>query len=155
MFRIASGMTSRGFTAAGTGLDLAYLQHWAAVLGIGALLQRALDEAGLCQACKSEGKPCIVLTHRVWIWRANLRATPQDHTAQSCKTVKTPALGAAGWTLRGRAAASGWSLVSGTDHRTKRAPLEIFYAHGYMTLAEATGLYSASAGNSIPDRHSS
>lgn len=29
------------------GLDLAYLQHWAVVLGIGALLQRALDEAGL------------------------------------------------------------------------------------------------------------
>jgi hypothetical protein len=29
------------------GLDLAYLQHWAVVLGIGTLLQRALDEAGL------------------------------------------------------------------------------------------------------------
>jgi hypothetical protein len=29
------------------GLDLAYLQHWAVVLGIGALLQRDLDEAGL------------------------------------------------------------------------------------------------------------
>jgi hypothetical protein len=28
-------------------LDLAYLRHWAGVLGIGALLQRALDEAGL------------------------------------------------------------------------------------------------------------
>jgi hypothetical protein len=29
------------------GLDLAYLRHWAVGLGIGALLQRALDEAGL------------------------------------------------------------------------------------------------------------
>lgn len=29
------------------GLDLAYLRHWGAVLGVGALLQRALDEAGL------------------------------------------------------------------------------------------------------------
>jgi hypothetical protein len=29
------------------GLDLVYLQHWAVALGIGALLQRALDEAGL------------------------------------------------------------------------------------------------------------
>jgi hypothetical protein len=29
------------------GLDLAYLRHWGAVLGMGALLQRALDEAGL------------------------------------------------------------------------------------------------------------
>src|SRR5262249_50965915 len=28
-------------------LDLAYLLHWAVILGIGALLQRALDEAGL------------------------------------------------------------------------------------------------------------
>jgi hypothetical protein len=28
-------------------LDLAYLRHWGAVLGVGALLQRALDEAGL------------------------------------------------------------------------------------------------------------
>src|SRR5262245_41533063 len=29
------------------GLDLAYLRHWGAVLGVGVLLQRALDEAGL------------------------------------------------------------------------------------------------------------
>jgi hypothetical protein len=29
------------------GLDLAYLRHWATVLGVGTLLQRALDEAGL------------------------------------------------------------------------------------------------------------
>jgi hypothetical protein len=29
------------------GLDLAYLRYWGAVLGVGALLQRALDEAGL------------------------------------------------------------------------------------------------------------
>src|SRR4030095_10041280 len=29
------------------GLDVAYLRHWAVVLGIGSLLQRALDEAGL------------------------------------------------------------------------------------------------------------
>jgi len=29
------------------GLDLAYLQHWAVVLEVEALLQRALDEAGL------------------------------------------------------------------------------------------------------------
>jgi hypothetical protein len=29
------------------GLDLAYLQHWAVVLDVEALLQRALDEAGL------------------------------------------------------------------------------------------------------------
>ncbi len=29
------------------GLDLAYLRHWAAVLGVGELLHRALDEAGL------------------------------------------------------------------------------------------------------------
>jgi hypothetical protein len=29
------------------GLDLAYLRHWGAVLGVEALLQRALDEAGL------------------------------------------------------------------------------------------------------------
>jgi hypothetical protein len=28
-------------------LDLAYLRHWGAVLGVGALLQRAVDEAGL------------------------------------------------------------------------------------------------------------
>jgi len=32
------------------GLDLAYLRHWGAVLGLGALLQRALDEAGLASA---------------------------------------------------------------------------------------------------------
>ena len=29
------------------GLDLAYLRHWAAALGVEALLHRALDEAGL------------------------------------------------------------------------------------------------------------
>ena len=29
------------------GLDLAYLRHWAAVLEVEALLQRALEEAGL------------------------------------------------------------------------------------------------------------
>jgi hypothetical protein len=29
------------------GLDLAYLWHWGAVLKVEALLQRALDEAGL------------------------------------------------------------------------------------------------------------
>lgn len=29
------------------GLDLAYLRHWATVLGVGTLLHRALDEAGL------------------------------------------------------------------------------------------------------------
>ena len=29
------------------GLDPAYLRHWGVVLGVGALLQRALDEAGL------------------------------------------------------------------------------------------------------------
>jgi hypothetical protein len=28
-------------------LDLAYLRHWGAILSIGTLLQRALDEAGL------------------------------------------------------------------------------------------------------------
>ncbi len=28
-------------------LDLTYLRHWGAVLGVEALLQRALDEAGL------------------------------------------------------------------------------------------------------------
>ena len=44
-FRIASGMTSRGLRLQHAP-DLAYLGT-EAVLGVGALLQRALDEAGL------------------------------------------------------------------------------------------------------------
>lgn len=32
------------------GLDLAYLRHWATVLGVGTLLDRAVDEAGLSSA---------------------------------------------------------------------------------------------------------
>ena len=43
----AAGQRSGVLRLQAHGLELAYLRHWAVVLSIGALLQRAVDEAGL------------------------------------------------------------------------------------------------------------
>jgi hypothetical protein len=45
--RWIAGLRAREARLQADALDLAYLRHWAMALGVGTLLQWALDEAGL------------------------------------------------------------------------------------------------------------